>query len=164
MELTVMNNLEEGFIQAMKNKKIIFGAMKRVHIYPSRVDYDDYFQEAVIIYAQTYAKKVAQDNFNVYVYQQLVWKLTDMLRREKKYYDVHSLEEFDFNRVPQNEVSDLINIFDQGLSRLELVLLQEHFIYGESLSQIAQRYGYSARNLRYWRSKLRSKLKSIVAS
>lgn len=98
-----MNNLEPGFQNALKNQRLIHGVLKRVHIYTTRVDYDDYFQEAMILYAETYDKycqsKKDLTKFNSYVYQKLTWRLTDMLRREKKYYDFHSLEEFDFQRI-----------------------------------------------------------------
>ncbi|WP_054643583.1 hypothetical protein [Companilactobacillus kimchii] len=87
-------NLELGFEQALENQQLIHGALKRVHIYVTRCDYEDYFQEAVIIYAQAYLKYRQRDQdltkFKPYVFQKLVWRLTDMLRQEKQYFDFHS--------------------------------------------------------------------------
>lgn len=159
-----MNNFELGFQDALKNQRLIHGVLKRVHIYTTRVDYDDYFQEAMILYAETY-NKYCQDKkdltkFNSYVYQKLTWRLTDMLRREQKYYDFHSLEEFDFQRIPEKQVlADLDFLKLSELSYLELAILQEHFIQEESLVTLAQRYNHTTRSLRYCRSKLLKKIK-----
>ncbi|WP_125713637.1 sigma-70 RNA polymerase sigma factor region 4 domain-containing protein [Companilactobacillus kedongensis] len=156
---------EQGFISAIENERLIHGVLKRVHIYPTRVDYEDYFQEAVILYALGFEQAQTQNNPKVYLYQKLVWKLTDLLRKEKQYKDVHSLEEFDFGRVEAEEILNLIQDVDlKKLAKMEIVLLQEHFINQESLVILAKRYNCSTRNLRHWRSKLRSKLQMMVAS
>ncbi|MFC6322617.1 sigma-70 RNA polymerase sigma factor region 4 domain-containing protein [Companilactobacillus baiquanensis] len=156
---------EQGFISAIENERLIYGALKRVHIYPTRIDYEDYFQEAVIIYALGYEKAQEQNNPQVYLYQSLVWKLTDLLRKEKVYKEFHSLEEFDFQRVESKEILNLIKDVDlNNFTKIEIILLQEHFINQESLVILAKRYNCSTRNLRYWRSKLRDKLRMMVAS
>ncbi|CAJ1180221.1 hypothetical protein LCR01_18390 [Companilactobacillus crustorum] len=161
-----MNNLEPGFQNALKNQRLIHGVLKRVHIYTTRVDYDDYFQEAMILYAETYDKycqsKKDLTKFNSYVYQKLTWRLTDMLRREKKYYDFHSLEEFDFQRIPEEKsIVNLDFLKLSELSYLERAILQEHFIEGQPLVILAQRYNHTSRSLRYCRSKLLTKIKHM---
>ncbi|KRK64624.1 hypothetical protein FC72_GL002032 [Companilactobacillus tucceti DSM 20183] len=156
---------EQGFISAIENERLIHGVLKRVHIYPTRFDYEDYFQEAVILYALGFEKAQNQNNPQVYLYQHLVWKLTDLLRKEKQYKEVHSLEEFDFRKIEEKEILNLIQDVDlQKFAKMEIILLQEHFINQESLVTLAKRYDCSTRNLRHWRSKLRSKLQMMVAS
>ncbi|AUI72516.1 sigma-70 family RNA polymerase sigma factor [Companilactobacillus alimentarius] len=158
--------LQSGFENAMLNQQLIHGVLKRVHIYPTRFDYDDYFQEATIIYAQTYVDYCRRDGdlgrIKPYIFQKLVWRLTDMLRQEKKYHDFHSLEEFDFQRVPENESSAMLDFIDwQKLTLLEREMLQEHFIQNRPLSILAKCKNTSTRNLRYRRDRLLKKLREM---
>ncbi|WP_334341501.1 sigma-70 family RNA polymerase sigma factor [Companilactobacillus sp. HBUAS56275] len=158
-------NLEQGFQHALANQQLIHGALKRVHIYVTRCDYEDYFQEAMIIYAQTYVnycqRKQDLSKFRPYVFQKLVWRLTDMLRQEKQYFDFHSLEEFDFQRVPEEEMTKIDFIDWQKLSQLEKEIFQEHFMEGISLAVIARRHQQTPRNLRYQRNRLLDKLREM---
>ena len=160
--------ITQGFEDALKNQKLIHGVLKRVHIYPTRFDYEDYFQEALIIYAQTYLKYCQKnqdlEKFKPYVFQKLVWRMTDMLRQEKSYYDFNKLDEFDFKSVPQGvilESLEFINLTE--LNRLEREILQEHFINGTSLLKIARQEKCTSRNLRYHRDKLLQKLRRMKA-
>lgn len=161
-----MTDLELGFQHALQNQKLIHGVLKRVHIFVTRVDYEDYFQEAMILYAQTYVKyRQNEDNlskFNRYVFQKLTWRLTDMLRQEKRYHDIHSLEEFDFQRVPETLIiADLSFVNIDELSKIEKVILQEHFIEGQSLVILSERYNHTSRGLRYCRNRLLQKLRHM---
>jgi len=90
----------------------------------------------------------------------LTWRLTDMLRQEKRYNDFHSLEEFDFQRVPEVLILaglDFVNLNE--LSEIEKAILQEHFIDGQSLVILAKRYNHTSRGLRYCRNRLLKKLR-----
>ncbi len=165
-ELTIMTELELGFQHALQNQKLIHGVLKRVHIFVTRCDYDDYFQEAMILYAQTYVKYCQTEDdlskFNPYVFQKLTWRLTDMLRQEKRYNDFHSLEEFDFQRVPEVLILadlDFVNLSE--LTEIEKVILQEHFINEQSLVILAKRYNHTSRGLRYCRNRLLKKLRHM---
>lgn len=42
---------QENFLTAFNNKKLIRGALKYAHVYPSSSNYEDYFQEGVLVYA-----------------------------------------------------------------------------------------------------------------
>jgi hypothetical protein len=161
-----MNNLEAGFLDALDNQRLIHGVLKKVHIYVTRSDYDDYFQEAMIIYAKTYQNYCQThddlSNFGRYVFQKLTWKMLDMLRQEKKYHDFHSLEEFDFQRVPEENVYadlDFVNIAE--LTKMDRIILQEHFIEEQPLVILAKRYNHTTRNLRYCRNRLLQKLRHM---
>lgn len=159
-------NLELGFRHALANQRLIHGVLKRVHIFRTRSDYDDYFQEAMIIYAQAYVNYCQKEDdlskFNQFIFQRLCWRLTDMLRQEKKYYDVHSLEKFDFQRVPEDQFGlDLEFINLSELTEIELAILQEHFIEEQPLVILAKRYNHTTRALRYCRNRLLGKLKHM---
>jgi len=160
-------NLELGFQHALANPKLIHGVLKRVHIYPTRFDYDDYFQEATILYAQTYETYCQNHDdlskINPFIFQKLTWRLTDMLRQEKKRNEFHSLEEFDFQRVPETAILENFEFVNWAeLTEMERILLQEHFISGFPLVILAKRYNHTSRALRYCRNRLLIKLRKFI--
>ncbi|MQS76921.1 sigma-70 family RNA polymerase sigma factor [Companilactobacillus halodurans] len=157
-------NLELGFEEALKNQRLIHGVLKRVHIYPTRVDYEDYFQEGLILYAQTYVDYCQKNNdltkFNVYVYQKLTWRMLDWLRQEKRYTEFHSLEEYDFQQVPEKALTSVLEFVNyRDLSVLERIILQEYFINGLPLVILSKQYKKTTRALRYCRDRLLKKLR-----
>lgn len=161
-----MNELELGFKDALQNQRLVHGALKKAHIYTTRVDYEDYFQEAMIIYAKTYQQFFQKDGdidkFHSFVFQKLAWRLVDMLRQEKKYFDFHSLEKFDFQRVPEDlsiDNLDFINVSE--LTEMDCAILQEHFIEGVPLVILSKRYNHTSRALRYCRDRLLKKLRHM---
>lgn len=163
-----MVTLEDGFKAAMNNERLIHGVLKRVNIYQSRFDYEDYFQEAVIIYAHNFVEFMIEHNdkesFDVYIYQKLKWRMTDLLRQDKKFFELHSFEEFDFSTI-RYVANDLLECLDlNGLSEFEIQIFQEHFINNNSLSLLAQRYECSTRNLRYHRNRLLVKLRASITA
>lgn len=163
-----MNLLEEGFAHALENQRLIHGVLKQVHVYPSRIEYEDYFQEAIIIYALTYEKFMSEHNdkakFKSYIFQKLRWRMTDLLRQEMKYSEIHSLEEFDFTAIGQETNNLLESLNLKNLTVLETQIFQEHFIHNKSLVILARRYGCSTRNLRYHRNRLLVKLRASITA
>lgn len=163
-----MNLIEEGFTHALKNQRLIHGVLKRIHIYPSRIEYEDYFQEAIIIYALTYEKFMSEhnatDKFKGYIFQKLCWRMTDLLRQEMKYSEIHSLEEFDFSTIGQETNNLLESLNLKNLTAIETQIFQEHFIHDQSLVILARRYGCSTRNLRYHRNRLLVKLRACITA
>ncbi|WP_125762856.1 sigma-70 RNA polymerase sigma factor region 4 domain-containing protein [Companilactobacillus hulinensis] len=158
-----MATLEEGFNKAIVNKRLIHGVLKRVNIYQTRFDYDDYFQEAVIIFAHSFVDFMNEYNdetgFDVHIYQKLKWRMTDLLRQDLRFSEIHSFDEFDFSIIEQEANNQLECLDLQGLSEIESLIFQEHFINNNSLSILARRYECSTRNLRYHRNRLLAKLR-----
>ncbi|MQS45232.1 sigma-70 family RNA polymerase sigma factor [Companilactobacillus mishanensis] len=157
-------DLTTGFAKAIENEQLIHGVMKRVHIYQMNDNYQDYVQEAMIIYAKAYVDYLAEERdvekFNVYIFQKLVWRMTDLLRSEKKFFDIHSLEVFDFERVEQVTSEDFFEDFDLDcLTYFERGLFFDCFIQQIPLSKLADKYECSDRNLRYHRDNIKAKLR-----
>ncbi|APX71927.1 sigma-70 family RNA polymerase sigma factor [Companilactobacillus allii] len=163
-----MVTLEDGFNKAIKNERLIHGVLKRVNIYQNRFDYEDYFQEAVIIYAHSYVQYMSEHNgeggFDVHIYQKLKWRMTDQLRQDKRFFELHSFDELDLSTI-KYEANDLLECLNiSGLSTIEARILQEHFINNNSLSELSQRYKCSTRNLRYHRNRLLVKLRASITA
>lgn len=161
-------DLQIGFKKALEEENLIHGVLKRLHIYQTSNNYQDYVQEAMIIFAQAYVDYVEQEKdlekFNVYIYQKLSWRLTDLLRKEQRFFNVHSLEVFDFERVKE-EMSDLFldDIDLSGLSELEQSLFFDLFIDEIPIKFLREKYNCTARNLRYHRDSIRCKISKLLS-
>ena len=157
-------DLSTGFDQAIQNDQLIHGVMKRLHIFVTNKDYQDYLQEARIIFAETYQtyhlQKRDPDKFKVYVFQKLLWRMTDLLRQEQKYQSLHSLEQLDFARVEQVQFDEYFDGLEiDCLSDYEKELFYDCFVAEISLKTLANKYNCTARNLRYHRNLIKEKLR-----
>ncbi|WP_125768824.1 sigma-70 family RNA polymerase sigma factor [Companilactobacillus furfuricola] len=161
-------DLQVGFKKALEEENLVHGVLKKLHIYQTNNNYQDYVQEAMIIFAQAYVDYVDQEQdlekFNVYIYQKLSWRLTDMLRKEQRFFNVHSLEVFDFERVKE-ELSDLFldDIDLSCLNEFEQKLFFDLFIDEIPIKFLTKKYGCTARNLRYHRDSIRQKMSKLLS-
>lgn len=74
---------QENFLTAFNNKKLICGALKYAHVYPSSSNYEDYFQESVLVYAHLLEiyKDKERSEIDKLAFNKIVWKITDELRK-----------------------------------------------------------------------------------
>lgn len=161
-------DLSAGFEHAVENIQLIHGVMKRLHIFPTNDDYQDYIQEAIIIYAESFQEYVENNNdldkFNVYIFQKLIWRMTDFLRLEQKYSDANSLEVFDFDRVEQKNAVQFFEEVDlECLTEFEKQFFFDCFIQEIALTELTEKYHCGVRNLRYYRNSIREKLRKLFS-
>ncbi|AKP67239.1 sigma-70 family RNA polymerase sigma factor [Companilactobacillus ginsenosidimutans] len=160
-------DLQEGFTKAIENDLLIHGVLKRLHIYQTNDNYQDYVQEARIIFAESFVEysqtDTDLDKFNVYIFQKLIWRMTDLLRKEQRFSDVHSLEVFDFERVKLDQAEFFEELDLDCLSEFEKKLFYDAFIAEISIPKLARIYGCSDRNLRYHRDAIKAKLRKLLS-
>ncbi|WP_125765342.1 sigma-70 family RNA polymerase sigma factor [Levilactobacillus mulengensis] len=68
---------------------ILFAALKRLHMNRSHADYEDYLQEARLLFPEIYAAfpenpETKPHQFLAYAQQKIYWTLLDKLRRDRK--------------------------------------------------------------------------------
>ncbi|MBB1080282.1 RNA polymerase subunit sigma-24 [Limosilactobacillus sp. STM2_1] len=96
-----------SFLMTDKRITIVHGVLKSLGISPRRDDYDDFVQEASIIFAQAYADYLSNNDGHVknerdlmcFAYQRIRWRLLDSLRRQQ-------LESLLFTYSLDNEETD----------------------------------------------------------
>lgn len=100
--------ISEGLTFLMSDKRItiVHGVLKSLGISPRRDDYDDFVQDASIIFAQAYADFLQEKDevenerdLMCFAYQRMRWRLLDRLRRQQ-------LENFLFNYTLDSEEDD----------------------------------------------------------
>ena len=89
-----------------KRITIVHGVLKSLGISPRRDDYDDFVQDAAIIFAQAYADYLQQTDqvenerdLMCFAYQRMRWRLLDRLRRQQ-------VEDHLFSYTIDNEETD----------------------------------------------------------
>ncbi|MDO1604754.1 sigma-70 family RNA polymerase sigma factor [Lactobacillus sp. YT155] len=157
-----MRTITDGFELAMQNRRVIYGALKKVNIYRNRFDYEDYVQEAMIIYAKCFCKyppKLQEIDFNKYAYQKIVWSMLDLLRKECRYKEIHVLDNYEELEFGYEDCFDLIGMFEKiKLSHLERKVLVEHLLNRTPLTDLAIKLGVTARYLRKIRNNIKLKI------
>lgn len=77
------------FLFTGDHEAILYGALKRLHLTPTHADYEDYLQEARLLFPTVYAEfpddpEAKPHQFLAYAQQKITWKLADQLRRDRR--------------------------------------------------------------------------------
>lgn len=80
------------FLYQGDHETILYAALKRLHIGRNHADYEDYLQEARLLFPEIYAAfpedpEAKPHHFLAYAQQKLYWALLDRLRRELRLQD-----------------------------------------------------------------------------
>lgn len=154
-----------GLQMALQEPGLIRGALKRAGIFYYHQDYDDFWQEALIAFAEAYqyypGDPERDDRFKGYAFQNIVWRMTDLLRyRQRRDHD--ELPELFLPASllatfgEDSEWQVLLQSAWQQSNQLDRLIISRHFIEGEPLSVIAKNHQVSPRTLRARRAKLRA--------
>ncbi|WP_125768114.1 sigma-70 family RNA polymerase sigma factor [Lapidilactobacillus wuchangensis] len=160
-----------GLTAALDQQGLIHGAIKRAGVWRHHQDYDDFLQEAYLVYAQAYQQypgdPAQEAQFLPYVFQQICWRMTDLLRyqQRRQMADLPTklpgkLPDFSEHSV----VLMLLQQMTQQSSAVDQLIIREHFILGRPLSALATKYQLSPRTLRARRYYLRQRLAKQLAT
>ncbi|KRL02610.1 sigma-70 family RNA polymerase sigma factor [Liquorilactobacillus capillatus] len=176
------------FLFSEERERLIYGVCKRLHLSPQNPQYQDYLQEARIIFTDAYMaykklnpKMDDEKALMLFAYQRIYWRLLDMLRRERRNQVNCQNIEGVHNDESDTEVSlDLVdpttyNLEDETLhfelyQRLlalctpnEAKYLRESFLYVRPITQIAKMYGVSRQTIYKWRAGVQVKARILLA-
>lgn len=153
-----------GLQAALQEPGLIRGALKRAGISYYHQDYDDFWQEALIAFAEAYqyypGDPKHDDRFKGYAFQNIVWRMTDLWRyRQRRDHDDLSAVSLPASLLATFDADSdwrlLLQNAWQRSKKLDRLIIRRHFIEGEPLSLIARQYHVSPRTLRARRAKLR---------
>ncbi len=160
-----------GLTAALDQLGLIHGAIKRAGVWRHHQDYDDFLQEALLVYAQAYQQYPGDpehdQQFLPYVFQQICWRMTDLLRYQQRRQMADLPAELP-GKLPDfgdhSVVLILLNQLTQQGSQVDQLIIREHFILGRPLSAVATQYQLSPRTLRARRCYLRQRLAKQLAT
>lgn len=164
------------FLYDGDHETILYAVMKQLHIWPNRADYEDYLQEARILFPEIYVAfpenpEVKPHQFLAYAQQKLYWALLDKLRQERKRVDRQSPGDQEELLTAVASDDDILDAIGQSDFRQYLLKLvggagktgEWRFLVGTLVDQltadeIVQRHGVSRNTVYKWRRSLLRRL------
>lgn len=167
------------FLYEGDHEVILFAVLKRLHISRQHADYEDYLQEARLLFPEVYEAfpedPIAKPHqFLAYAQQHLYWRLLDRLRRDRKQNDRQAPgDQTDLLTAVASD-EDILDAIGQADFRRYLLKLiggagstgEWRYLVGTLIDQltaaeIAARHGVSHNTVYKWR---RSLIRRLVNS
>lgn len=157
---------QKNFLTAWENKKLVYGVMKKLHIYKNHSNYEDLFQEGICLYAQMLEEHsdLPREEVDKLSFRKILWNITDQLRKIQRT-DNHRCNVLGcVNMAEAIHWDDLILIKDEvnKMSEIEQVIFFEHLLSERSFSSLVIRYGINRKQLQRLKHKLLIKLQCTL--
>ncbi len=182
MDKQFLNNITDGeqkeafdFLLKDNHVGVIFGVLKKLHVFASSPYYEDMIQDGVFYFIDAYqnAPQEKPEDRMAFIYQSMIWKMTDFLRKERVLQGylpetaneesneeiLLSLHEKDVWQDSHHQIhyEQLMKICSDN----ERKYLRASFELGMNITQIAKYYKVSRPTIYLWREGLRRKFKEI---
>ena len=112
---------QQAFLTAWDNQKLVRGALKAAHVRVDYTNYEDLFQEGILIYAEMLTKLADKKRSEVdrLSFRKIIWHTIDLLRKKQR----QSEEEIAFDSL--TEATLMTNWNNQLVLKGELVRMNE---------------------------------------
>lgn len=162
------------FLQTGDHVKVVFGALKKLHITKQNPFYEDMVQEGMIAFTEKYVQAKGMDKstkeYLAYINQGVYWTLINYLHKqlapldhiEPASDDGDPLLEMPDRTVTTEtlEINALANDFKRLLNPNELQYYTLRLDYGFNVSEIAKHCHVSRKTVYRWRQGVHDKLKN----
>ncbi|MFL2029346.1 sigma-70 family RNA polymerase sigma factor [Loigolactobacillus zhaoyuanensis] len=158
-----------AFNAALEDKQLIFGVLKQFKITRQHNDFDDYFQECLLAYADAYCKyeqngsPLSRQN---YLYTKVRQRVIDLIRKHDCYqsYFGCSLAAIDpliIDLEPKIQQELVLQDLMAELTPTESQLFHMLYLQNYSAQETGQKLNVRPSTLYRWRSKLAQKIKNF---
>lgn len=158
------------FLLTGDHQNVIYGAIKRLHIYRSYAEYDDLVQEGRLAFVRSYLKAPAatqtdEHKLLVFIYQGVYWHLLnclDQLRRKAEHQAAEAVMPIPTtNLEPTLETNQLYQQLLSVLSPNEQRYLTAAYIQGLNVTEMARQFGVARKTIYWWKASVAQKAKII---
>ncbi|WP_294835052.1 sigma-70 family RNA polymerase sigma factor [uncultured Lactobacillus sp.] len=132
---------QQAFLTAWNNQKLVKGALKAAHVRVDYTNYEDLFQEGILIYAEMLTKFADKKRSEVdrLSFRKIIWHTIDLLRKRQR----QSEEEIAFDSLTEELTTNWNNqLVLKGelvrMNEIEKLLYINHLIGGQTISSLAQ--------------------------
>ena len=132
---------QQAFLTAWDNQKLVKGALKAAHVRVDYTNYEDLFQEGILIYAEMLTKFADKKRSEVdrLSFRKIIWHTIDLLRIRQR----QSEEEIAFDSLTEELMTNWNNqLVLKGelvrMNEIEKLLFINHLIGGQTISSLAQ--------------------------
>ena len=170
---------DEHLAILLAHEPILHHSLKRCYIRPFDPNYEDFLQEARIIFLTTirdydrpYETQEDWGRFVGYVSQRLYWRILTLLRPEITFKERHLLldskkfrfltRNFSKNDMKAVDEADFLDWLRTHLTPSEQRILNEVILDGERLGKFAEKHGIAAKTLYRHRQILHKKLHDLL--
>ncbi len=155
---------------ALNYPQLIHGAVKRAGIWRGSQDYEDFVQEAYFAFAYAYqefpGEPATDPTFLNFAFNSIIWRLTDLLRYQQRRQCDDLAEQFSDNFHLDFEADSVTALtlrdYIKSAATVDRLIIWNHFICEQPLTQIAREHQLSPRTLRARRARLRDHLAQIL--
>ena len=156
---------QKAFLTAWDNQKLVRGALKAAHVRVDYTNYEDLFQEGILIYAEMLTKLADKKRSEVdrLSFRKIIWHTIDLLRKRQR----QSEEEIAFDSLTEELMTNWNNqlVLKGELDRMnemEKLLFINHLIGGQTISSLAQEAHVSRVQLQRCKHNLLIHLREIL--
>lgn len=156
---------QQAFLTAWDNQKLVKGALKAAHVRVDYTNYEDLFQEGILIYAEMLTKFADKKRSEVdrLSFRKIIWHTIDLLRKRQR----QSEEEIAFDSLTEELMTNWNNqLVLKGelvrMNEIEKLLFINHLIGGQTISSLAQEVHVSRVQLQRIKHNLLIHLREIL--
>lgn len=156
---------QQAFLTAWDNQKLVKGALKAAHVRVDYTNYEDLFQEGILIYAEMLTKFADKKRSEVdrLSFRKIIWHTIDLLRKRQR----QSEEEIAFDSLTEELTTNWNNqLVLKGelvrMNEIEKLLYINHLIGGQTISSLAQEVHVSRVQLQRIKHNLLIHLREIL--
>ena len=158
---------QKDFEEALKNRKLVGGALKSAHVRPDYHLYEDLLQEGVILYAKMLSKLDGQKTrteIDKLSFKKLLWHIIDTLRLEQRVCEHNTTIDEVYNLGEAAAWNNLVALKNEAkkLSQLEQVILFEHLLEKKTITQLVEECGVPRITLKRLKKQLLGKLRAVM--
>ena len=132
---------QQAFLTAWDNQKLVRGALKAAHVRVDYTNYEDLFQEGILIYAEMLTKFADKKRSEVdrLSFRKIIWHTIDLLRKRQR----QSEEEIAFDSLTEELMTNWNNqLVLKGelvrMNEIERLVFINHLIGGQTISALVQ--------------------------
>jgi RNA polymerase sigma factor (sigma-70 family) len=179
LEQTQQDNLTAGFnyLIADDHQVVVYGVLKRLHVYPWQTNYADLKQEGFLVFAQKYNQYPGIDADKprlAYLYQAVYWHLLDILRKQTRIQQHQCIPPVDKTGLPNWEtLEDSYDAIGEWMGQTLYVKLwqkcnhrERRFLVGSyeqglTITEMARQWHVSRKTIYQWKKRVQNKYKKI---
>lgn len=160
-----------NYLLSKQHERIIYGALKRLHVYRRYSEFDDLVQEGRLAFIRTYLKAPAhyhqnEPQLNKYIYQGVYWHLLNQLDKQRRH-DQHQIPDATANEEIHDPQADLLTqqLYQQlwqVCAAGERNYLTASYVDQLNVTEIARKYQVSRKTVYWWKAGVKQKAQIIL--
>lgn len=154
-----MKITKTNFEKAWADQKLVHGALKAAHVRRESPDYEDFFQDGILLYAEMLERG---GDVQKLAFRKIIWRTTDQMRRQR-WHDYGALEDsVNLYTLPFDNYPSLLAIKERvaALPGMQQRIFYDHLLGNKTLTAMAEEYKISYQVLRRKKRKLLDTLKT----